>query len=142
MLKDENFIAQNDDLDQFNRKRPQFGGRFLNDESEIFQYNAWDDVEWNDEQKFLAQEKIQKNCSKLMPEEDSELLENRAEFFWDEFYATHKDGFFKDRNWLFTEFPELKRFSCSSSEEKCQNFQILEVGCGVGNTIFPILEAN
>ncbi|RWS20553.1 Methyltransferase-like protein, partial [Leptotrombidium deliense] len=67
--------------------------------------------------------------------DEKNRLENNADVFWDQFYDTHQNKFFKDRHWLFTEFPELLN-------EESKHFKVLELGAGVGNTVFPLLQTN
>ncbi|KAL7061765.1 hypothetical protein AAHC03_01622 [Spirometra sp. Aus1] len=55
---------------------------------------------------------------------------------WDRFYNRNGARFFKDRHWTTREFAELTKFVESGSGQ----MMILEVGCGVGNFIFPLLE--
>ncbi|XP_059615489.1 tRNA N(3)-methylcytidine methyltransferase Mettl2 isoform X1 [Phlebotomus argentipes] len=117
--------------------RPQFGNRLLKDDQDVFQHNAWDNVEWDDEQEKLARESVRVNSSQKMCQEDVQKYEEEAGKFWDDFYSVHNNKFFKDRHWLFTEFPELA--PAAASEEKASRM-IFEIGCGVGNTIIPILK--
>lgn len=90
-----------------------------------------DDVQWDEEQENAAREKVSHNGIVKFSSGDLEQLETNADKHWDAFYDIHTNRFFKDRHWLFTEFPELKDEA---------NKVIFEVGCGVGNTIFPILQ--
>uniref|UniRef100_A0A2K5CB67 tRNA N(3)-cytidine methyltransferase n=1 Tax=Aotus nancymaae TaxID=37293 RepID=A0A2K5CB67_AOTNA len=188
-------------------KRQQFGSRLLSDPARVFHHNAWDNVEWSEEQAAAAERKVQENSTQRVCQEKQVDYEINAHKYWNDFYKIHENGFFKDRHWLFTEFPELapsqnqnhlkdwflenkrseisecrngedgpglimeEQHKCSSKslEHKTQvppveenvtqkisdleicadefpgssaTYRILEVGCGVGNTVFPILQTN
>ncbi|XP_033762193.1 tRNA N(3)-methylcytidine methyltransferase METTL6-like [Pecten maximus] len=77
-------------------------------------------------------------------EKDDELIsefkrnkyELEAKKNWDLFYKRNTTKFFKDRHWTTREFNEL----CSNLGSSSGTRVILEVGCGVGNFIFPLLE--
>ncbi|NWZ86921.1 METL2 protein, partial [Poecile atricapillus] len=66
-----------------------------------------DNVEWSEEQEASARSKVQENSSQLLPQDKQDEYEVNAKKYWDDFYKIHENGFFKDRHWLFTEFPEL-----------------------------------
>ncbi|NWS90752.1 METL2 protein, partial [Toxostoma redivivum] len=66
-----------------------------------------DNVEWSEEQEASARSKVEENSSQLLPQHKQEEYEVNAKKYWDDFYKIHENGFFKDRHWLFTEFPEL-----------------------------------
>ncbi|KAB0376526.1 hypothetical protein FD755_010970, partial [Muntiacus reevesi] len=189
-------------LGDHNLHRENFRSWFLSDPARVFHHNAWDNVEWSEEQATEAERKVQENSTQRVCQEK----QINANKHWNDFYKIHENGFFKDRHWLFTEFPELapsqnhlnnllsenkrsevyeyyrsgedgsdlimeEQHSCSSvslgdktqpplMEESvtqklrhldiCANefpgssatYRILEVGCGVGNTVFPILQTN
>lgn len=92
-----------------------------------------DDVEWDKEQEKQAQMKVTANSEVRCTVEQKQKYETNADQFWDSFYDVHSNRFFKDRHWLFTEFPEL-------TPKNTEKLTIFEIGCGVGNTVFPILQ--
>lgn len=135
-------------------ERPQFGNRNLTSEEDVFQHNAWytfkvkllvlfsdwlilfrDNVNWGEEQIAEAEDIVRKNSVVKYSESELEKYEKEADKNWDLFYNVHDNKFFKDRHWLFTEFSEL-----APRTESPVKRHIFEIGCGVGNTILPILK--
>ncbi|XP_059475547.1 tRNA N(3)-methylcytidine methyltransferase METTL6 [Neocloeon triangulifer] len=73
-----------------------------------------------------------KQDSRLVSAFQALKLEKDAKKNWDLFYKRNETRFFKDRHWTTREFEAL----VAGSEEKV----LFEVGCGVGNFFFPLLE--
>ena len=108
---------ESDPIPDSSASRPQFGARFLSSESDVFQHNAWDNVEWGEEQEREAQEAVDKAASSRVEADMAGVYEEKAAEYWDKFYSIHQNRFFKERNWLFTEFPDLGKVALDLSEE-------------------------
>ncbi|XP_011228950.1 mRNA N(3)-methylcytidine methyltransferase METTL8 isoform X3 [Ailuropoda melanoleuca] len=183
------------------------GSRILTDPAKVFEHNMWDHMQWSEEEKAAARKKVEENSAVRVLLEEQVKYEDEASKYWDTFYKIHKNKFFKDRNWLLREFPEIipvdqkteqklrelswdhaktsaadgfsrmhrptmpqeknheERCGSSDSQSKAAlhfsnldskehrkgplktelfpgsnaTFRILEVGCGAGNSVFPIL---
>lgn len=176
-------MASGKDPDSDEEKRPKFGGRLLTDPQNVFQHNAWDNVVWDEEQEANAHKITETQLQSAVDPEKREEYESKADAYWNTFYGNHQNRFFKDRHWLFTEFPELYGRTKNSDDvlkesrqhgesdtsdsqtvkeedlnvpktedSKAEDVQetsyddkpinFFEIGCGVGNTVFPLLNTN
>ena len=67
----------------------------------------------------------------------AEKFQRESKKHWDLFYKRNETRFFKDRHWTTREFQELLE-GFDVSDQKV----LLEIGCGVGNFLFPLIEEN
>lgn len=116
----------------------EFGRRNLTSNSEVWNHNAWDNVEWGEEQIKEAEEKIRTQYENPVPDFDKQLYNSNPARYWDIFYKNNRENFFKDRKWLQIEFPSLY----AATKHDAGPVNIFEIGCGAGNTFYPILNEN
>uniref|UniRef100_M4B584 tRNA N(3)-methylcytidine methyltransferase n=1 Tax=Hyaloperonospora arabidopsidis (strain Emoy2) TaxID=559515 RepID=M4B584_HYAAE len=95
------------------------------------------DFEWNDLAKRcqMQNEESEDNVMKIDEEQelvDTQQLAKEARDKWETFHQRHNGKVYKPRNYLVREFPEL----CVLEREVVE---VLELGCGYGSAIFPIL---
>lgn len=116
----------------------QFGSRFLEEGDNVFEFNAWDHVEPDDEYKAFAE--VQYARQRETPVSDFDRWRFNADpaKWWNLFYKNNTANFFKDRKWLRQEFPVLADVTRRDAGPKV----VLEVGAGAGNTAFPLVVNN
>ncbi|KAH6915809.1 actin filament binding protein [Coprinopsis sp. MPI-PUGE-AT-0042] len=118
--------------------KPAFGSRFLTDEQEVWSQNAWDHVPPPDDQGEIIAKALEKQKSNPVPVEEKVKYNEKPAKHWDNFYKANADNFFKNRKWLHNEFPDL----VAATKEGAGPFVVAEIGCGAGNSAFPLLAAN
>lgn len=93
----------------------------------------------NSSSRVLSEPEMMKlrNDKTIVSQFKQEKLEQEAKRHWDIFYKRNSTKFFKDRHWTTREFKELLG---PSEKDNSSRWSLLEVGCGVGNLIFPLLQ--
>ncbi|KAL0640794.1 hypothetical protein Q9L58_000101 [Maublancomyces gigas] len=117
----------------------QFGSRFLLSGDEVFSHNAWDHVETDAAYKAFSTSQFAAQRSKPADNYDKMRFNSDPRRWWDLFYKNNKENFFKDRKWLQQEFPIL---AAATEAAGVGAVSIVELGCGAGNTLFPVLAQN
>lgn len=116
----------------------QFGSRYLEEGDNVYEFNAWDHVEPDDEYKAFAEVQYAKQREAPVSDFDRWRFNADPAKWWNLFYKNNTANFFKDRKWLRQEFPVLEEVTRPDAGPKV----VLEVGAGAGNTAFPLILNN
>ncbi|KAI9458141.1 S-adenosyl-L-methionine-dependent methyltransferase [Lactarius psammicola] len=114
---------------------PPFGSR---NSADVWSQNAWDHVPSPPDQHATIAASLARQRAAPVPHLDKHKYNAKPAKHWDNFYKTNASNFFKNRKWLHLEFPEL----VAAAELSAGPRTVVEVGCGAGNAIFPLLEQN
>ena len=106
-----------------------------------------EDLPWDDTRIKAAKERLVREQGNRVVVDSfwKSKYEREGSKYWHQFYKRNKDHFYKDRHYLHIVFPELA--PPPSTIDKGASFEgkplrLLEVGCGVGNAVLPLLELN
>ena len=142
-----------------------YGGDILEDPDLVWTEDVWDDEREEEAQSKLAEQG--NSISGFWKEQ----YENKAGSYWHKFYKRNADHFYKDRHYLHIVFPELLQGTVQYQQQLQSNghtiaavatndvtnssdvnqrsqphtpvlLNLLEVGCGVGNAVLPLIELN
>ncbi|OIR57695.1 MAG: methyltransferase-like protein [Amphiamblys sp. WSBS2006] len=109
-----------------------FRARHLSEEDDVYSQNTWDDVQWTEEMERNTRETIEKHRECEKDGQEVDRIVGNSNTSWDRFYTKHGAKFFKPRNWLDVEVPELFGLD--------RPVTVFEVGCGTGSTLFPLAQ--
>eukprot|EP00977_Amphora_coffeiformis_P010709 scaffold2510_cov169-Amphora_coffeaeformis.AAC.60 len=99
----------------------------------------WTEDNWTGQDEEAARSAIVENVAKCQLSEPLRRRLPTDSQAWDRFYRQHQTNFFKDRHYLATAFPHEFAVSRQSSTKQ-EKRTLVEIGCGVGNTLLPLLE--
>ena len=134
-IKEENNININDT--NIKNQQEEIITKDNHEEEEIYEeghypkkeYEYVHDFEWNEDLEKEAMEIIKENKDNM--ESLEEYIDTQSKN-WEKFYKFNKTNFFKDRHYILEEFSELKN-------DKRDKITLLDMGCGVGNSFYPLL---
>ncbi|KAF8621802.1 hypothetical protein AX15_007478 [Amanita polypyramis BW_CC] len=121
-----------------NTENPPFGSRFLTNEDDVWTQNAWDHVPPPQDQAETIAASLARQKTTPVPEEEKVKYNEKPAKYWDNFYKNNAANFFRNRKWLHNEFNEL----VSATHPDAGPMRIAEIGCGAGNSVFPLLLTN
>lgn len=84
--------------------------------------------------------RLEEQNKRMVTDFQARKLELEARKHWDLFYKRNETRFFKDRHWTTREFEELLASDTSGREQGNSIKAMLEIGCGVGNLVYPLIE--
>ncbi|KAH9074750.1 methyltransferase [Lactarius deliciosus] len=122
-------------VQDFTALDPPFGSR---NSADVWSQNAWDHVPSPPDQHATIAASLARQRAAPVPQPDKQKYNAKPAKHWDNFYKANASNFFKNRKWLHLEFPEL----VAAAELSAGPRTVVEVGCGAGNAIFPLLEQN
>ncbi len=112
---------------------------------------VWTEDVWTAEREEEAQQRILDQGDNVS-DYWRKKYETKAGVYWHEFYLRNTDKFYKDRHYLHVVFPEIVSSSWRGSstdgyadktiDHDSLPLRLLEVGCGVGNAVLPLLDLN
>ena len=136
---DKNEIIEENNIDEnkITTNEEENKQKVVTEEEEIYEEGHYPKKEYEYVHDFEWNENLEKEAIEIIKEND-ENVESLEEFLdtqsknWEKFYKFNKTNFFKDRHYILEEFLELKN-------DKRDKITLLDMGCGVGNSFYPLI---
>lgn len=88
----------------------------------------------NKELSSIEKTQLELQNTRIVTDYIAKKINTESKKHWDLFYKRNDVRFFKDRHWTIREFKEILDIPINTKSN------LLEIGCGVGNFIYPLIE--